>query len=137
MVEPINVGYCDVITIKGREDTPKRKTPFVLQGSTSTSTSKACTNAVSHSWVKFILKGFKPSTSTTKQPNDTTIVGSTNKNPKLVPSTNTTNYNILDKLQRTTAQITIFELLKILHAHIEILDRALSKVNVPKDLNID
>ena len=35
MVEPIDVEYCDVITIKGKQDNVKLKTPFVLRGPTS------------------------------------------------------------------------------------------------------
>ena len=32
MVEPVDDQYCNVITIKGKDDAPKRKTPFVLKG---------------------------------------------------------------------------------------------------------
>ena len=32
MVEPIDDKYCNVITIKGKEDAPKCKTHFVLKG---------------------------------------------------------------------------------------------------------
>ena len=38
MVEPVDDEYYDVITIKGREDVPKWKKPFVLQGPMSTFT---------------------------------------------------------------------------------------------------
>ena len=37
MVEPIDDEYYNVITIKGKEDTPKCKTPFVLKGHVSAS----------------------------------------------------------------------------------------------------
>ena len=50
MVETVNVKYCDVITIKGREDVPKCKTPFILQEPVSTFTkqeqSEFCVNAI-------------------------------------------------------------------------------------------
>ena len=31
MVEPVDVEYCNVITIKGKQDNPKPKIPFFLR----------------------------------------------------------------------------------------------------------
>lgn len=37
MIEPVGVEYCDVITIKGSDNAPKPKTPFILRSSVSCS----------------------------------------------------------------------------------------------------
>ena len=89
MVKPIGDKYCGVITIKGREDIPQWKTPFILQELTSTS--KTYTNVVTHSQEKFILKGPEPSITKNKQSTDKTAIGTTNKNPKSETLTNTAN----------------------------------------------
>ncbi len=47
------------------------------------------------------------------------------------------NYNIVDQLQRTPAQISIFELLELSPRHKQILEDALCMVNVPNNLDID
>ena len=47
------------------------------------------------------------------------------------------SYSILDQLQRTNAQISIFEFLKISPAHRQILDKALTEANVPQDLDLE
>ena len=47
------------------------------------------------------------------------------------------SYSILNQLQRTNTQISIFELLKISSAHRQILDKALTKENVPQDLDLE
>lgn len=38
MVELVDFEHCDVITIKGKHDNTKPKTPFVLRGATSLTT---------------------------------------------------------------------------------------------------
>lgn len=74
MVEPINDEYYDVITIKGKEDTPKCKTPFVLKGHVYPSSkpiqSKVCVNFVTQSYAKIVLKGLEPTNSTPKSLTD-------------------------------------------------------------------
>ena len=49
----------------------------------------------------------------------------------------TASYSILNNLQRTNAQISIFELLKILPAHRQILDKVLVEENVAQDLDLE
>lgn len=141
MVEPIDVEYYDVITIKGSEDYPRPKIMFVLHGLVSQSSeseqSLVCANVVTWSHAKIVLKGPEPSTSTPKQSIDTATIGLANKNSKLVPTPANANYSILDQLQCTNALITIFDLLKILPTHRQILDKALVEENVPKDLNLN
>ena len=99
--------------------------------------SDACANAVTRSRTKIILKGSEPSATPSNPTMDMTAVGSTGKTSKLVHSTNAASYNILDQLQCTSTQITIFELLKISPTHREILNKALSEENVPKDLDLN
>lgn len=57
------------------------------------------------------------------------------------PTTNTSStakqYNLVDQLQKTHAQISILELLKLSPTHKEILERALIDTTVSKDLDID
>ena len=103
MVKPIDDEYYNVITIKGKEDTPKRKNPFVSKGpmlaSSDTTPSKVCTNVVTWSHVKIVLKGPKLPTTAPKPTTKKTTIGSTSKMSKLVPLTTAANYNILDQLQ--------------------------------------
>lgn len=51
-------------------------------------------------------------------------------NPKL-------NYNLVDQLQRTPAQISIFKLLELSLRHKQVLEDALQMANVPKNLDFD
>ncbi|GLJ28698.1 hypothetical protein SUGI_0565650 [Cryptomeria japonica] len=58
------------------------------------------------------------------------------------PTTNTSftiakQYNLVEQLQKTPAQISILELLKLSPAHKEILEKALVDTTVSKDLDID
>lgn len=46
-------------------------------------------------------------------------------------------YNLVDQLQRTPAQISILELLKLSPTHKEILEKALVETNVPLNLEVD
>ena len=67
MVEPVDVEYCNIITIKGKEDNPKHNIPFFLRGPSSnkpkSASSQTCANAVTHSRAKIVLKGPTPSPS--------------------------------------------------------------------------
>lgn len=103
MIGPVDFEYYDVITIKGKGDNVKSKTPFVFCRSTPQSpeqkSPQTSTNVVTRSHAKVILKGPAPSTSVLKQPTDEVVVNPANKNPKLVTSTNNASYNILDQLQ--------------------------------------
>ena len=141
MVELVDDLYCNVITIPGKDNAPKHTTPYVLRGLASnvsdTTSSDACANIVTRSRAKIVLKGPEPSAAPSNPTVDMTDVGSTGKTSKLVYPTNAASYSILDQLQRTSAQITIFELLKISPAHREILNKALSEANVPKDLDLN
>ena len=47
------------------------------------------------------------------------------------------SYSILNQLQRTNTQISIFELLKISPAHRQILDKALTEANIPQDIDLE
>ena len=84
-----------MITIKGKEDAPKCKTPFVLKGPMPTSSdvtpSEVCANAITQSCAKIVLKGPEPPTIAPKPTIKKTIVGSTSKMSKLVPLTTATN----------------------------------------------
>lgn len=66
--------------------------------------------------------------------------------PKQVTSKNVTtkseinlemSYNLVDQLQRTPAQISIFELLELSPRHKCVLEDALHIANVPKNIDID
>ena len=107
MVEPIDDQYCNVITIKGKEDAPKCKNPFVLKGPLSDTfdmtPSDACANTVIRSRARIELKGLEPSATMSNPTTNKTTVSSTGKTSKLVPLTNTASYSILDQLQRTLA----------------------------------
>ena len=103
MVEPVDDQYCNVITIKGKDDAPKRKTPFVLKGPTSNASNMiptdACSNVVTQSCARIVLKYPEPSATTSNPTTEKTAIGPTNKASKLVPLTTTANYNILDQLK--------------------------------------
>lgn len=47
------------------------------------------------------------------------------------------NYNLVDQLQRTPAQILIFEILELSPRHKQIFEDALCMENVPNNLDID
>ena len=85
-----------------------------------------------------VLKGPVPSPSTKiEQHKDKTLAGPSGKGVKATTNSAAASYNILDQLQRTNAQISIFELLKISPAHRKILDKALTEENVPQDLDLE
>ena len=56
---------------------------------------------------------------------------------KNTTNTGASSYSILDQLQRTNSQISIFELIKISPAHRKILDKALTEANIPQDLDLE
>ena len=58
--------------------------------------------------------------------NDKTLAGPSGKGVKPTMNVAATSYNILDQLQRTNAQISIFEFLKISPGYRQILDKALT-----------
>ena len=104
MVELVDVEYCNVITIKGKEDNPKPKTPFVLRGPSSnrpqSESSQTCANAVTRSRAKLVLKGPAPSPSAeVEQHKDKALAGPSGKGMKTTTNTTTTSYSILDQLQ--------------------------------------
>ena len=87
MVEPVGVEYCDVITIKGKQDNPKPKTPFILRGPSSNKfdheSSQTCANTITHSHVKLVLKGPSLSSSAKlEQHKDKTLAGPFGKGAK-------------------------------------------------------
>jgi hypothetical protein len=141
MVEPMGFEYCDVITIKGKQDKTKSKTPFVLKVPTSNTIdntpSQQCANAVTCSCAKLVLKGPAPSTPNPEQQKYKTLAGPSGKGLKITTNPNATSYSVLEQLKWTNTQISIFELLKILLAHRQILDKALIEANVPQDLNLE
>lgn len=53
------------------------------------------------------------------------------------PKSNPNAYSILEKLKKTSTQISIMELLKILPAHTDILKKALVAFFVPRDIDAD
>lgn len=55
---------------------------------------------------------------------------------KLLASSSSSGYNIVEQLKQTTAQISILQLLKISSVHREILDKYLLATNVPEDLDL-
>ena len=71
-----------------------------------------------------------------EQHKDKALAGPLGKGVKPTTNVATASYSILDQLQRTNAQISIFELLKILPAHRQILGKALTEENVPQDLDL-
>ena len=72
-----------------------------------------------------------------EQHKDKALAGPSGKGMKTTPDTTTASYSILNQLQHTNAQISIFELLKISPAHRQILDKALNEANVPQDLDLE
>ena len=141
MVELVGVEYCDVITIKGKQDKTKPNTPFVLKGPTSNTSdnesSQICANVVTCSCAKLILKGPVPSSPKLEQHKDKPLASPSRKGTKIATTSMPTSYSILDQLQRTNAQITIFKLLKTSPSHRQILDKALTEVNIPQDLDLE
>ena len=47
------------------------------------------------------------------------------------------NYNLVDQLQRTLAQILIFEILELSLRHKQVLEDALCMKNIPKNLDVN
>ena len=118
----MGVEYCDVITIKGKQDNSKPKTPFVLRCPSSnkseSESSQTCATVVTRSRAKLVLKGPMPSPSAEiEQHKDKALAGPFGKGAKPTMNVAAASYSILDQLQRTNAQISIFELLKISPAH--------------------
>ena len=72
-----------------------------------------------------------------EQHKDKALDGPSRKGTKSMKNIVAASYSILDQLQRTNTQIMIFELLKISPAHRQILDKALTKENVPQDLDLE
>ena len=80
--------------------------------------SQTCANAVTRSRAKLILKGPAPSPSTELEKHkDKALAGPSGKGMKTTTNIAVSSYNILDQLQQTNAQISIFELLKISPTH--------------------
>ena len=79
MVEPVGVDYCDVITIKGKQDKVKPKIPLVLRGPTSNTSnnesSQTCANPIMRSHAKLVLKGPRPSAPKIEQHKDKALAG--------------------------------------------------------------
>ena len=103
MVKPVGVEYNDVITIKGKQDKTKPKTPFVLRGPNSTisdnESSQTCTNIVMHSCTKLVLRGPTPSDPELEQHKDKPLTGPSRKGIKLATTYVPASYNIIDQLQ--------------------------------------
>ena len=94
--------------------------------------SQTCTNAITRSRAKLVLKVPMPSPSVEiEQHKDKALAGPSSKGVKPMMNVVAASYSILDQLQRTNAQFIIFELLKISPTHRKILDKALTKENVP------
>ena len=55
--------------------------------------------------------------------------------PKLVGSLAMSSYDLVHQLQKTLAQISIFELLELSPLHKEILEKALHVVSVPQNID--
>ena len=88
-------------------------------------------NVVTQSQGPLVIKG--PSSN---QPSKPKQVQSNYVPSKLVVNPRL-NYNLVDKLQRTPTQISIFELLELSPRHKKVLEDALHKENIPKNLDID
>ena len=122
-VEPIDVEYYDVITIKGKQDNAKPKKHFFLRDpslkKSDGESSETYANAVTCSCAKLVLKGPVPSSSFAKieQHKDKAFVGPSRKCLKPTMNVASASYSIIDQMQRKNAHIIIFELLKILPAH--------------------
>ncbi len=103
MVEPIDFEYCDIITIKGKQDNDKPKTPFVLRGPTSNNmdnaSSQHCANTITHSDAKLVLKGPTPPTSNLEQHKDKALAGPSGKGAKHMTKLTVTSYSVLDQLK--------------------------------------
>ena len=100
MIEPVDFECCDVITIKGKQDNTKTKTPFVLKGPTSNmidnTSSQQCANAITRSRAKLVLKGPAPPTIDPEQNRDKTLVGPSRKGGKPTTNLNAVSYSILE-----------------------------------------
>ena len=100
MVELVGFEYCDIITIKAKQDKTKIKTPFVLRVPTSnTSNNKSsqnCANVITHSCEKLVLKGLAPSTPELEQHKDKPLTSPSGKGTKLAKNSMPASYNILD-----------------------------------------
>lgn len=121
MAKLVDFEYYDIIIIKGKKDDIKPKILFVLRSATSTTPnkeqSKSCASAITGSCTKIVLKGPVPFSPELDQHKDKPLADLSRKCMKISTSSMATNYSILDQLQQTSAQITIFELLKILPTH--------------------
>lgn len=93
-------------------------------------------NVITRSKENIILKGIGLS-STDQALKDKPSTRTMTQNYREVSSFGGNNYLILQQLQCTNAQITIFELLKISPKQMEILDKALAEASVPKELDLD
>ena len=88
-------------------------------------------NVVTRSQGPLIIKGpssNKPSKS--KKVQSKSVPSKPAINPKV-------NYNLVDQLQRTPTQISIFELLELSPKHKQVLKDALRMANIPNNLDID
>ena len=47
------------------------------------------------------------------------------------------NYDLVSQLQRTPAQISMFELIELSPLHKEVLEKSLCAANVPMDINVE
>lgn len=100
MVEPIYFDYCNIITIRGKQDNTKPKTPVVLRGATSTTSDNEplqyCANAIMHSHAKVVLKGLVPLDPNLEQHKDKPLTSPSSKGTKVTTSSRNSSYSILD-----------------------------------------
>ena len=103
MVEPVNFEDCNIITIQGKQDNNKPKTPFVLRAPTSHTIDNKYLqyypNVVTCSRAKLVLKGPMPSTPDLEQKKDKTLASPSGKGAKLAKNLVATSYNVLDQLK--------------------------------------
>ena len=103
MIEPVDFEYYDVITIKGKQDNTKTKTPFVLKGPTSNmtdnTTSQQCANAITRSRAKLVLKGPAPPPMDSEQNRDKALAGPSGKGAKPTTNPNAISYSVLEQLK--------------------------------------
>ena len=103
MVEPMDFEYCDIITIKGKQEKTKPKTLFFLRDPTTNTTdntsSQHCANAIMFSHTKWVLKDPSPSTPDLEQHKEKTLVGASSRGAKLTKNSVATSYSVLDQLK--------------------------------------
>lgn len=80
----------------------------------------------------FIINEKEPDCKVTTHKGTVTLKG-----PIAKPATPTSQYNLIEHLGKTPAQISILELLRLSPEHKAILDKALATTTVPIDLHVD